>query len=121
MKLDCNSIETIKDINDQIDYDDKVDGGSKDASEVSCGQNNSNELQNKYNEHFKTIQGIPEKLIASIMCHCCNKLKPTGKEKVSWLEFYKCMKTRVNSENHPKTFNKLNELIAWHEARNKKS
>lgn len=117
MSLDCTHVEKIKDITDQIDYEDKKGGGEGDSSQVSCGQSKDDELQNKFDEHFKKVNGIPEKLIASIMCKCCKKLKPTGKEKVTWLRFYECMKSRLNIKDHPKTIKKLNELIEWHKKR----
>lgn len=117
MNLDCANVKKIKDVTDQIDYKDKVGGGEGDSDQVSCGQSKNDELQNKYNKHFKDIKGIPEKLIASIMCKCCNKLKPTGKEKVSWLKFYECMKSKLDMKDHPKTIKKLDGLIAWHETR----
>lgn len=116
--MDCSNVKKITDVTDQIDYDDTRGGGQDDSRLVSCGQGGGyNELKNKYDKYFKNISGIPEKLIASIMCNCCKKLKPTGKERVSWLEFYKCMKGRLTLENHPKTIKKLNELIEYHKSR----
>ena len=50
------------------------------------------------------------------MCKCCKELKPTGKERVTWLEFYECMKKKLNKEKYPKTIEKLNALIAYHRA-----
>jgi len=116
--MDCSNVKKITDVTDQIDYDDTRGGGQDDSKLVSCGQGGGyNELKNKYDKYFKNISGIPEKLIASIMCNCCKKLKPTGQERVSWLEFYKCMKGRLTLENHPKTIKKLNELIEYHKSR----
>jgi len=115
--LDCNNVEKITDITDQIDYEDTHSGGQGDSQWVSCGQDGDyNELQDKYDKHFKNVSGIPEKLIASIMCNCCKKLKPIGKEKVTWLKFYECMKDRLTLQNHPKTIKKLNELIEYHKS-----
>ena len=104
--LKCNGVKTIT---DQVDQKDEVDGGPGDGKWVSCGQDGSyNELQNKYRKHFSDIN---EDLIASVMCKCCKELKPTGREKVTWLEFYKCMKSRITSKKHPRTFKKLESLI----------
>ena len=114
MSLDCTDIKKINEITDQITYIDKVSGGAGDSNQVSCGESKSNELLNKYNEHFSNIN---EALIASIMCKCCKKLKPTSKEKITWLEFYACMKSRLNAEKHPKTIKKLDALIAYHQKR----
>jgi len=114
--MDCSNVKKITDVTDQIDYNDTNGSGKGDAKWVSCGQDGSyNELQDKYNKYFSNIN---EALISSIMCKCCKKLKPTGKEKVTWLEFYKCMKGRLNLENYPKTIEKLNELIEYHKSRN---
>ena len=116
--MDCSNVKKITDVTDQVDYDDTHGGGRGDSTWVSCGQDGSyNELKNKYDKYFKNIIGIPEKLVASIMCKCCKKLKPTGKEKVTWLQFYICMKSRLTLEDHPKTIAKLNELIEYHTSR----
>jgi len=108
----CNNIKKITDITDQIQYQDQKAGGKGDSEQVSCGQSNGyNELKDKYNKYFKDVKGIPEELIASIMCNCCKKLKPTGKEKVSWNDFYKCMRSRLSNDKHPKTIKVLDTLI----------
>lgn len=110
--LNCNDVRKITDITRQVQYEDKKAGGRGDAQQVSCGQDNGyNELQDKYNKYFKDVKGIPEKLIASIMCQCCKKLKPTGKEKVTWNDFYKCMRSRLNKDDHPNTIKVLESLI----------
>ena len=62
-------------------------------------------------KYFKNVKGIPEKLIASIMCKCCKKLKPTGKETVSWNDLYKCMRSKLNNVDHPNTIKVLDSLI----------
>lgn len=110
--MDCSNVKKITDVTDQVDYDDMYGGGHGDSKWVSCGQDgNYNELQDKYDKHFSDIN---EALIAEIMCSCCKKLKSTGKEKVSWLDFYKCMKSKLNADKHPRTIKKLNELIKYH-------
>jgi len=115
--LDCSNIQNVVNVTDQIDYKDKKSGGSGDAKFVSCGQDgNYNELENKFKKHFEPLN-VKESLIAMIMCKCCKSLKPTGKEKISWLKFYECMKKRLTIENHPKTIKKLDELILYHSKR----
>ena len=48
------TVKTIQDINDKYDYDDTENGGSNDASLVSCGQcENYNELQYIYDSKLK--------------------------------------------------------------------
>lgn len=112
--MDCSNVKKISDVTNQIDYVDNKSGGKDDEKIVSCGQDgNYNELQDKYNKHFKHIN---EELIAQIMCKCCKELKPTVKERVTWLEFYECMKKKLNKEKYPKTIEKLNALIAYHRA-----
>lgn len=110
--INCDEVKRISDITDQVDYDDKKSGGKSDSQQVSCGQDGSyNELKDKYDRYFKDVKGIPEELIARIMCRCCKKLKPTGKEKVSWQQFYICMKSKLTMEKHPKTVKVLDTLI----------
>ncbi len=97
MNLDCTNIKTIEDVTDQVDYEDEDGGGAEDGNQVSCGQDNGyNELKNKYKEHFSNFD---EEWISTIMCKCCNELKPTSKEKVSWSEYYECMKKYAEEEN----------------------
>ena len=110
--IDCNNVKKITDITDQIEYTDKKAGGKSDSQKVSCGQDNGyNELQNQYDKYFKDVPGIPEELIANIMCKCCKELKPTGNETVSWNDFYKCMRSKLNMDKHPKTIKVLDSLI----------
>ena len=45
------------------------------------------------------------------MCKCCKELKPTGNETVSWNDFYKCMRSKLNMDKHPKTIKVLDSLI----------
>ena len=45
------------------------------------------------------------------MCKCCKKLKPTGKETVSWNDLYKCMRSKLNNVDHPNTIKVLDSLI----------
>lgn len=114
--MDCSKVKKITDVTNQVAYVDDNAGGKNDSNLVSCGQDDSyNELKDKYDRHFSHIN---EELIAEIMCKCCKSLKPTGKEKVTWLEFYKCMKSKLNKTDHPKTIKKLDELIAYHTPKN---
>ncbi len=116
---DCSTIETIQDVNDLWDYNDTISGGTNDEKWVSCGQDEKgsgySELKNKFKEHFKGIS--KEKWIAKLMCQCCKKLKPTGKEKVSWTDFYKCLLSKISEKETLNTYNRVKELIKWHEAR----
>ena len=113
--MDCSNVGKITDVTDQIDYKDTHGGGRGDSKLVSCGQDGSyNELKNKYDEHFNGI--TKESWMAELMCNCCKKLKPTGKEKVLWSDFYKCILSKVSKEKQ-RTFKKLQELIKWHEVR----
>ena len=114
MALNCENVKTIKDVTDQIDYIDRSGKGKIDPKWVSCGQSKDSELQDKYDEHFSSLNVV---LIAKIMCKCCKKLKPTGTEKVKWSEFYHCMKSHLTIEKQPLTIKKLDELIKWHEKR----
>jgi len=112
--MDCSKVEKITDVTDQIGYIDTKSGGQGDSEWVSCGQDGSyNELQNKFDKHFKGI--TTESWMSKSMCACCKSLKPTGKEKVSWLKFYKCLLSKASETTN--TFTKINELIKWHEAR----
>ena len=113
--LDCNYVEKITDVTDQIDYEDTYGGGRGDSKWVSCGQDGDyNELENKFLEHFDRI--TKESWMAKLMCGCCKKLKPKGTEKVVWSKFYKCILSSVPRDKE-KTFRKLNDLIKWHEAK----
>ena len=110
--MDCSNVKKISDITDQIDYVDDNAGGKDDEKIVSCGQDGKyKELKDKYDKYFNLLN---EEFVAKIMCKCCKELKPTGKEKVTWLEFYKCMKSKLNMDKHPMTIKKLEELIAYH-------
>ena len=113
--MNCSNVEKITDVTDQVDYDDTIGGGHGDSKWVSCGQDGSyNELKDKFLKYFKGVTN--ESYVAKLMCECCKKVKPTGKEKVLWSNFYKCMLSKVTKET-PNTFKKLQELIKWHEAR----
>jgi len=110
--MNCSNIKKITDITDQINYKDIHTGGQDDSKWVSCGQDgNYNELKNKFDQYFNGIAN--EGWIAKLMCKCCKKLKPTGKEKVSWLEFYQCLLSQITDDT-PNTAKKLRELIAYH-------
>ncbi|MDD2356473.1 MAG: hypothetical protein PHX13_01010 [Thiovulaceae bacterium] len=73
-----------------------------------------NELKDKFLKYFNGV--TKESYVAKLMCECCKKLKPTGKEKVLWSNFYKCILSNVTKET-PNTLKKLQELIKWHETR----
>ncbi len=110
-QVDCSNIKKIQDISNQVDYIDKQRGKTKDARWVSCGQDKDySELNDKYKKHFGIFD---EKIIAKLMCKCCKLLKPKGKEKVTWLEFYQCMKS--NSTEYSQFLKSiLDELIEKH-------
>ena len=112
--MDCSNVKKITDVTDQIDYNDTHGGGRGDSMWVSCGQDGDfNELEDKFFEHFDGV--TKESWMAKSMCECCKKLKPTGKEKVTWLKFYKCLLSKASETTE--TFKKINKLIKWHEAR----
>lgn len=113
--MDCSNVKKITDVTDQIDYDDTRGGGQGDSKLVSCGQDGDyNELKDKFDEHFDGV--AKESWMAELMCNCCKKLKPTGKEKVHWSEFYQCILSKVTDKT-PNTLKKLQGLIKWHKAR----
>jgi len=113
--MDCSNVKKITDVTDQIDYNDTNGSGKGDAKWVSCGQDSSyNELQDKFDKHFDGI--TEESWVSKLMCECCKKLKPTGKEKVHWSEFYQCMISNVTDKT-PNTLQVLQNLIVWHKAR----
>lgn len=88
--IDCSNVEKITDVTNQIEYKDIHAIGQGDSKWLSCGQNgNYNELQDKFNKHFKGV--TKESWMAKSICECCKNLKPIGKEKVSWLKFYRCL------------------------------
>ena len=106
MNLDCSNIQTIKDISNQVDTIHKSEDKNSDRKWVSCGQNDEYfELYNKYKSHFQLYD---EKIIAHLMCFCCKKLKPIGKEKVTWKQFYECMIKQIRTD---KNFKFKNELL----------
>ncbi|MDD5401095.1 MAG: hypothetical protein PHQ93_07915 [Sulfurimonas sp.] len=113
--MDCSNIQKITDVTDQVGYDDTNSGGRGDSKLVSCGQDGGyNELKDKFIKYFNGV--TQESYVAKLMCECCKKMKPTGKEKVLWADFYKCMLSKVTNET-PNTLKKLQELIKWHEKR----
>ncbi len=118
MSKDCSKVKTIEEVTELWEHEDKVGGGQNDSKWVSCGQDGStsgySELKKNFDRNFKGITN--ESWMAKLMCQCCKKLKPTGKEKVTWLEFYKCLESKVTNET-PNTLSKINDLIKWHESR----
>ena len=110
---DCSKVSTIKDVNDLWDYKDEHGGGKHDAKWVSCGQDVENsgysELKDKFDKYFDGV--AKEKWMGKLMCQCCNELKPTGTEKVSWKDFYKCLLSKVSAEKSPRTYKTIEKLI----------
>ena len=107
----CLNVATIKDVTDQVDNTHKSKDKNSDRRWVSCGQEDEYfELYNKYEKHFEEFD---EKIIAKLMCKCCNQLKPKGKEKVTWLEFYQCMKNNI-TDSSQSLRSILDELIEKH-------
>ena len=80
-KKDCNNATTIKDINDQYSYEDKIGGGlAQEWDLLSCGQDGStngyNELQRFYDEHIPNeFKGLAfHSLSIKALCECCKEL-----------------------------------------------
>ncbi len=78
---DCNNATTIKDINVQYSYEDKIGGGlAKEWELLSCGQDGStngyNALQRFYDEHSPAaFKGWASSQIAmKALCECCKEL-----------------------------------------------
>jgi hypothetical protein len=80
-KKDCSSVSSIKDINDQYSYEDKIGGGlAKEWELLSCGQDGStngyNELGRFYDEHIPSeFKGLASSQVAmKALCECCKEL-----------------------------------------------
>lgn len=80
-KKDCSSVSSIKDINDQYSYEDKIGGGlAKEWDLLSCGQDGStngyNELQRFYDEHIPSeFKGLAyQQITIKALCECCKEL-----------------------------------------------
>jgi hypothetical protein len=80
-KKDCNSVSSIKDINDQYSYEDKIGGGlAKEWDLLSCGQDGSsngyNELHRFYDEHIPSeFKGLAyQQITIKALCECCKEL-----------------------------------------------
>ena len=76
---ECSDVTSIKDINLQYDYEDKIPQGKNDSPLVSCGQEGSyNELQYIYDEKLKSFVEsgeITEKKAINALCLVCRDLK----------------------------------------------
>lgn len=89
---------SIKDINDQYDYEDAKGGGKRDASLVSCGQcGDYNELQYIYDTKLKPLVNrfkITETQALIALEECCSELKtPRNRE-----DFYELLGKKLNLE-----------------------
>lgn len=80
-KKDCSSVSSIKDINAQYNYEDKLGGGgSMEWDLLSCGQDGStngyNELQRFYDEHIPSeFKGLAyQQITIKALCECCKEL-----------------------------------------------
>ena len=80
-KKDCSSVSSIKDINAQYSYEDKIGGGlAKEWVLLSCGQDGStngyNELHRFYDEHIPSeFKGLVSNQVAiKALCECCKEL-----------------------------------------------
>ena len=79
-KKDCNNATTIKDINAQYSYEDKIGGGlAKEWELLSCGQDGSsngyNELHRFYDEHIPSeFKGLKSQIAIKALCECCKEL-----------------------------------------------
>lgn len=78
---DCNNATTIKDINAQYSYEDKIGGGlAKEWEMLSCGQDGLssgyNELHRFYDEHIPSeFKGLAyQQITIKALCECCKEL-----------------------------------------------
>lgn len=91
--LMCRDVETIREINDQFDYEDEYPQGGGDSQKVACGQKGTyNELQyileNKLRE-FIDSGAITETQAINALCSACHDL-PNPRERN---EFYDRLKS----------------------------
>lgn len=77
----CAGVNTIKDINDKFDYEDKRGGGgTREWDLISCGQDGStngyNELEHFYNTYLANkIEGLAQQSVAmNALCECCHEI-----------------------------------------------
>lgn len=88
--------ESIKDINDQYDYEDTNSGGTQDGTLVSCGQcGGYNELEYIYEkklEPFIKSNEITEKQAINALNACCAELKNPRKRN----DFYTLLSKKLN-------------------------
>ena len=94
-KKDCNSVKSIKDINDQYIYEDKKGGGaSLEWDLISCGSdgftNGYNELQRFYDNHIHDkYKGLAlNNITMKALCKCCKELSHKNRTHES---FKKCV------------------------------
>ncbi|MQT66218.1 hypothetical protein GHO42_24450 [Pseudomonas sp. FSL R10-0056] len=89
---------SIKDINDQYDYEDTKGGGKQDSALVSCGQcGGYNELQYIYDTKLKPLVNrlkITEEQALVALEACCSELKNPRKRK----DFYELLGEKLNLE-----------------------
>lgn len=93
----CNDVNSIQDINNQYNYEDKKGLGLSGDSEwdlLSCGQDGKvsgyNELQRFYDEHIpEKYKGLAlNKVVLKVLCECCKEIPH---EKRIHEEFKKCV------------------------------
>jgi len=99
-KKDCNSVNTIQDINSQYTYEDTIGGGgSSEWDLLSCGQDGStngyNELQRFYDEHIPdNLKGLSfHQTAMKALCECCKELPHESRTHDA---FKKCVGEKLN-------------------------
>jgi hypothetical protein len=94
----CTNTTSIKDINDQFDYDDEKPRGKGDSELVACGQDGSyNELQYIYDSKLKPhvdAGDITEDQAIKALCSACHELKNPRTRK----KFYEYLSTFLSVE-----------------------
>lgn len=97
-ELSKTSPTSIKDINDQYDYEDTKGGGKRDASLVSCGQcGDYNELQYIYDEKLEPLvksKDITKDAAIKALNSCCSELSNPRKRE----DFYKLLGKKLGVE-----------------------
>ncbi|WP_082090802.1 hypothetical protein [Halomonas sp. HG01] len=81
----CDDVTSIRDINDQFDYDDEHPKGEGDSPEVACGQANGyNELKYIYNSKLKNHvvdrKITKEQALKALCCACHDLENPRQRE-----------------------------------------
>lgn len=78
--IKCERVSTIKDINDQFDYEDTNPRGRGDNNKMACGQDGSsngyNELERFFDTHLADkFEGLAQQSVAiKAMCECCHEI-----------------------------------------------